>query len=41
LSSDTARPIIVERATTESGAADGPVKVHDVAIQPKRALCQG
>jgi hypothetical protein len=40
LSSDTARPIIVERATTESGAELGPGENHDVAIQPKDAWCQ-
>jgi hypothetical protein len=32
LSSDTARPIIVERATTESCAGFGPVEYHDAAI---------
>jgi len=41
LSSDTARPIIVERATTESGAELGPVEFHAVAILPIGRQCQG
>jgi hypothetical protein len=40
LSSDSARPIIVDRATTESCAAVGPGEHHDAAIQPKRRFCQ-
>jgi hypothetical protein len=37
MSSDTAQPIIVAGATTERGAADGPVQVH-VAGQYSRSL---
>src|ERR1700753_1865002 len=39
-SSDTARPIIVERATTEACAEDGPVQCHGARIYPKRRRCQ-
>src|ERR1700743_1586765 len=41
LSSDTARPIIVERATTESCAELSPDQYHDAAIPLKGMLCQG
>jgi hypothetical protein len=41
LSSDTARPIIVERATTESCAEVGPGECHDAAIPPNGRHCQG
>jgi hypothetical protein len=34
LSSDTAQPIIVAGATTESGAELGPGECHDAAIPP-------
>jgi hypothetical protein len=35
LSSDTARPIIVDRATTLAGAESGPIQIHGAAIHRK------
>src|SRR3954468_1940746 len=38
--SDTARPIVVDRATAQGGAESGPVECHAGALHPRGRRCQ-